>query len=121
MIYFIVQDNRFVKIGYTDNLVDRMKSLQTASPKTLKVKALLDGGCKTEAELHRMFAQARARGEWFQQTREVKWFMRAVQANPDTSNIYSLYKMSQKMYLVDKAKRLGPKHRLSKGIRRHTV
>ena len=121
MIYFVASDSQFVKIGCTGNVVERIKSLQTASPKKLRLKAILPGGFETESELHTMFASARSHGEWFRQTRELRWFIRAVQENPDVSNIYSLYRTSQQMYLRAKAKRLGSGHKLSKKIRRHTV
>jgi len=121
MIYFIQSCNRYVKIGTSFSLEERVKGLQTASPKKLKVKAVLDGGFQTESELHKLFERAHVRGEWFKTTEEVKWYIRAIQENPNVTNIYSLYKISQQMRLRAKAKRLGKEHKLSQRIGRYDV
>lgn len=94
-----------------------MKGLQTASPKKLKVKAVLEGSYQTETELHNLLVKSRVQGgEWFKTTEEIKWYIRAIQENPDITNIYTLYKVSLQMRLRAKAKRLGKKHKLSKRI-----
>lgn len=117
MIYFIRSYNEFIKIGTSIDPDGRKESLQTASPKKLHVQAVLEGSYKTEKGLHELFDHIRVRGEWFRYTDEMKWFIRAIQENPEQSNIYSLYRLSQEMRLRAKAKRLGKNHSLSKRIK----
>ncbi|WP_078531189.1 GIY-YIG nuclease family protein [Streptomyces sp. PsTaAH-124] len=58
-------ESPLVKIGYTDNPERRLRHLQTGSPLPLQLLALFEGGCITEAALHRRFADKRRHGEWF--------------------------------------------------------
>lgn len=116
MIYFIRSYNQFIKIGRSNNVDARLKGLQTGSPIKFKVKAILEGGSKTELALHQMFSHIRHNGEWFRYTDELKWFIRAIQENPKVNNIKSLYMISQKMRISNKANRLGKDHKLSKSI-----
>lgn len=116
MIYFIRSYNQFIKIGRSIEPDSRRKTLQTGSPIKLKVKAVLPGDYKTEKGLHELFAHIRYNGEWFRYTDELKWFIRAIQDNPDLNNIKTLYMESQKMRIADKAKRLGTGHKLNKRL-----
>ena len=118
MIYFIRSYNQFIKIGRSTEPDSRCKSLQTGSPIKLKVKAVLPGDYKTEKGLHEMFSHIRHNGEWFRYTDELKWFIRAIQENPELNNIKSLYMESQKMRISHKAKRLGSEHKLNKRLAR---
>ena len=118
MIYFIRSYNQFIKIGRSVEPDNRCKSLQTGSPIKLKVKAVLPGDYKTEKGLHEMFSHIRHNGEWFRYTDELKWFIRAIQENPELNNIKSLYIESQKMRIASKAKRLGSEHKLNKRLAR---
>ncbi len=65
----------------------------------------MPGAFHTEAGLHEMFSHLRVRGEWFRYTDELKWFIRAVNANPIETNIKTLYIESQRLRLLDKSKR----------------
>jgi hypothetical protein len=120
MIYFIRSYNQFIKIGTSIDPESRCETLQTASPIKLSVKAVMNGDFKTEKGLHELFSHSRSRGEWFRYTEEIKWFIRAVQENPNENNIYSLYRISLKMRLLAKAKRLGKNHNLTKRIARYS-
>ncbi|MEX1059424.1 MAG: GIY-YIG nuclease family protein [Methyloceanibacter sp.] len=64
-IYFISTDDEFIKIGFTTNLRERIRSLRTASPKRLRVHVAIPGTRDDERELHRRFAVHHVRGEWF--------------------------------------------------------
>lgn len=119
MIYFIRSYNEYVKIGTSIDPEDRICSLQTASPKKLRIQAVLEGSYKTEKGLHDLFDKSRVKGEWFKYTEEIKWYIRAVKENPNMTNIYSLYRESQKLRLKAKAKRLGKDHKLSKRIKKY--
>lgn len=65
-VYFMVAD-RFVKIGWTVDLRNRLRELQTGCPFTLALRAAISGGQPLEAELHRRFRAYRVRSgnEWF--------------------------------------------------------
>jgi hypothetical protein len=121
MIYFIRSYNKHIKIGYSKDPLDRMKSLQTGSPAKLHIQATMPGDYQTEIGLHELFRHLRSHGEWFRYTDELKWFIRIVKENPSLVNIKSIYNESQKMRLLDKSKRLGNCHKLTKRIKRSLV
>jgi T5orf172 domain len=61
--------NRY-KVGKTDTLISRLRTLQTGNPDPLSVQGLivhrtLKGAAKHEASLHRRYASTRGIGEWF--------------------------------------------------------
>lgn len=64
-VYFIRDENNNVKIGHAIDPWKRLQDLQVASPGTLEIIRIVDGGQKVEAWLHRRFAEYRLRGEWF--------------------------------------------------------
>ena len=60
-----------IKIGVTENLACRVKTMQNGSPVRLVVYARLDLATKdaallVESELHKRFAEHRSHGEWFE-------------------------------------------------------
>lgn len=67
MIYFIQDTATFlIKIGFTDGPAEvRLRSLQTGCPGRLMLLATDYGTEETERNLHRQFAGAWDRGEWF--------------------------------------------------------
>ncbi len=65
---YIVGFQRFVKIGISVNVRERLAGLQTAIPVPLKTYAILPGGQLEEASLHRRFKAYRMSGEWFRRT-----------------------------------------------------
>mgnify|MGYP000871082522 CR=1 FL=1 len=64
MIYFI-QHTNFIKIGYTDNIEQRLSALQTSCPIKLKVLAIIEGSLNEEKEYHIRFSKFSSSGEWF--------------------------------------------------------
>lgn len=54
-----------VKIGFTQNVGQRLKGLQTGHHTDLRVLWQGHGGAAMEAHLHARFARRRIRGEWF--------------------------------------------------------
>lgn len=54
-----------VKIGWAVDPAARLAELQTGHPDTLVIRRLVKGDRKLEAQLHRHYASARLRGEWF--------------------------------------------------------
>lgn len=54
-----------VKIGFTTDVGQRMRQLQTASPEPLTLLDVVVGTQAIEAFFHRELAPRRIRGEWF--------------------------------------------------------
>lgn len=56
-----------VKIGYTNDLSGRLRSMNAHSPVKITIvrKFKTSYGCRDERFLHRLLAQHRVRGEWF--------------------------------------------------------
>lgn len=70
-VYFIqagepdADGRALVKIGFTTDVEQRVKQLQTASPLSLKLLEVTIGTQAVEAFLHRVLRRHRIRGEWF--------------------------------------------------------
>jgi hypothetical protein len=65
-VYFVqVEHDGPIKIGTTNRLDERIKSLQTASPYKLRLLAKYEGSHAQERRLHVLYAEYRIRGEWF--------------------------------------------------------
>lgn len=80
-VYLIGSGNGLYKIGRTNNLVTRLATLQTGNPERLMAWSVQTDYPKVmEAELHRLNAQHRIRGEWFKlnydQRQEIVQFFR---------------------------------------------
>lgn len=121
MIYFIKACSKFVKIGTSNDIDKRVKSMQTSQARTIKVVAVLNGSFQTESGLHELLKGSHYKGEWFKTTEELKWFIRAIHKYPEENHIYTLYRRSKQMRLRHKAKRMGASHKLSKKIRQYDV
>jgi hypothetical protein len=67
MSVYMIQtgDDGPVKIGLTRDVRRRLETLQISSPTRLRLLALFEGSRELECELHRRFAAARIKGEWF--------------------------------------------------------
>lgn len=70
-VYFAVRHaDRAIKIGYSKNPSERLKSFHSGSgPCTLVAE--MPGNLEHETELHRRFAASRIGGEWFRRTDEL--------------------------------------------------
>ena len=65
-VYFIrAGETGPVKIGWTKDVEDRRKILQTSQPELLQVIRVVDGTRSLERWLHDRFAALRLVGEWF--------------------------------------------------------
>jgi hypothetical protein len=78
IVYFIqAVDGGPIKIGHAVNPIARLRELQTAHHKELRILAVMDGGIAKEKEIHDIFADSRVRGEWFKGTRMlIGWIKR---------------------------------------------
>jgi hypothetical protein len=63
-VYFI-RDDAQVKIGHSVNPRARLRELQCATHRLLKLLATCKGGQQRERLLHKKFAKYRIKGEWF--------------------------------------------------------
>lgn len=72
-VYFLqAQHGGPIKIGFTQDLACRVRTLSTGSPSPLRVLAAAAGGTPDmEADLHTAFAAARLHGEWFRLTEDL--------------------------------------------------
>ncbi|RAI42814.1 GIY-YIG nuclease family protein [Rhodoplanes roseus] len=75
LIYFISAGD-LVKIGYTENVEVRLKTIQKYSPTKLELIATFDDKTQMdEVRLHRQFDHCRAHGEWFRFTDEIREYI----------------------------------------------
>jgi hypothetical protein len=70
MLYLISDDEGYgegvhVKIGFTTDVEERLRTLQTGNPKELNIQGLFNGDRDTEKELHELFEAFHVRGEWY--------------------------------------------------------
>ena len=72
VIYFIqVGHDGPIKIGKAVDPEKRLQTLQTGTPETLRLLAVIPGDRTREAEIHRHLKAHRQRGEWFAANAEV--------------------------------------------------
>lgn len=67
---YVISDGEFAKIGYSKNPKKRIKAVQTANPKRLKLvaKKEVQGRLRAKAiekSLHKQYGKHRQVGEWF--------------------------------------------------------
>jgi hypothetical protein len=68
-VYFVsARELDIVKIGYAFDPVRRYNYLRICCPVELTLEGAIPGGYDKERELHKQFALARVRGEWFKLT-----------------------------------------------------
>jgi Meiotically up-regulated gene 113 len=54
-----------IKIGFSQDPIRRVSSIQVASPTELTIEWIIDGSLDLEAQIHKDFCSYRVRGEWF--------------------------------------------------------
>jgi hypothetical protein len=65
-IYFIQLDRIGpIKIGFTNDVGNRLVSLQTSNPYPLRLLHFFPGNQEMEREIHSCFDEMRMNGEWF--------------------------------------------------------
>lgn len=72
MIYFITQEDRYVKIGTAKNPKARAAGIQTGNPHKIKLWFTIGGGRPEEDALHKTMPCVHKRGEWFELTDGVR-------------------------------------------------
>lgn len=71
MIYFIGQKDK-VKIGYSKDVKQRIKTLSTSSPLPLILLGCIEGNKILEKDLHRKFHNYKLCREWFSWSEEIQ-------------------------------------------------
>lgn len=66
LVYFL-RCRSFVKIGWTTDPAHRLVSIQSCNPDVVLLAALMRGGEREEAALHRAFQPLYHRAEWFRE------------------------------------------------------
>lgn len=75
-VYFVASlGTGLVKIGHSRDVRRRLGELQTASSAPLLLSAAVPGSRAQERELHHLFADDRARGEWFRPSARLTHFI----------------------------------------------
>lgn len=70
-VYFLQSASGPIKIGFSSNPIARFSSIRTGTAENTRVLAVIEGDKAMEAGLHREFASARVRSEWFRPTPEL--------------------------------------------------
>lgn len=71
MVYFVVQNNNQVKIGFSNNIKQRIKTISTSSPFPIILLGYQEGTKADEKKLHFRFRQYHMQREWFQLSEEI--------------------------------------------------
>jgi len=78
-IYFIeAKEINRIKIGFSANPEDRLKSLQISSPVELTLLITIKGTQTNEQQLHRRFSKDRVHREWFEASKELMYYINDV-------------------------------------------
>lgn len=77
-VYFVqAVDGGPIKIGFSENPLERLRALQMASPASLRLVALVPGSYADEAAVHAHLHAHRLHGEWFTDHEDVLDVLRA--------------------------------------------
>jgi hypothetical protein len=79
-----------IKIGVANDVDRRMRSLQSATTKTLRLIVAIPGDQADERGLHRRFNHERLNGEWFKSRGDVRSFVDTLLAMPEVDRIASI-------------------------------
>lgn len=95
MVY-LIQSGKYLKIGYAENLMSRLKAYDTHNP-DYQLLGVIDGDKTVEKEIHNKFSYLRVKGEWFQDSKEIR---REFRGEVEESKCKSKTKGLQKHELV---------------------
>src|SRR6187551_1500485 len=65
MSIYVLRSDNLVKIGFSENLRNRVQSIIATIPVPVEFVGHMPGGRDFEAHLHEIFAESRFSGEWF--------------------------------------------------------
>lgn len=122
MIYFIKAGKKHVKIGFSKDPIERLKSLQTGNPHKLEIVTTIPGSYETEKALHNYFSRNKREGEWFHITGELENCLKAAnwpkRKNVEPANLKQFLENGIHFHLSQKAKR---NKKLNNLIRQYSV
>jgi hypothetical protein len=64
MVYFIT-DNEYIKIGKANNILKRLRIIQTSNPRNLTVLKVFKGGYTLENNIHSLLKEYHFKREWY--------------------------------------------------------
>lgn len=77
VVYFLQgETTKNIKIGLSNDIEKRIKSIKTACSEKLLLLGWINGGGKTEKSLHKKFRRLRLHGEWFRGDRILTDFIK---------------------------------------------
>ena len=114
MIYLATDDYRY-KIGFSNNIPQRMMSLSAKLGVQVNLVAAIEGGREEEQRAHFVFEEYRLTGEWFLKEQEIEdWFAAHPQKTVDlvsesarSGKVTVPYNAAEKADLMLAAKRIG--------------
>lgn len=65
IIYIISNGSKYYKLGFSKNVKQRIKSLQTANGRTVKLVKMFEGSLESEKKLHKLLKKFNINGEWY--------------------------------------------------------
>lgn len=80
-VYFI-GDGTAIKIGFSENVARRLRSIQTGHHLPLKILGTIPASAIDELTVHARFAHLRLRGEWFRIDPELLAFIEETRESP---------------------------------------
>lgn len=79
MIYFITENDSYVKIGYTESDPEgRLAGLQTGNPRKLQIYRVVEGDIGREKALHKQFDDLHINGEWFYLSKALRLYINSL-------------------------------------------
>lgn len=69
-----LKDNGLFKIGYSTNIQERLKTLNSHSPERINLIYCEKASLQKETELHQLFKEYKHHGEWFKNCKEIRYY-----------------------------------------------
>jgi hypothetical protein len=89
-IYFIQGERGGpIKIGYTTDVMNRLKTLQTGYPYPLKLLLAIHGSLEKERNIQKEFINIKLQGEWFEPSEKLINYMDGIKSNPRIRTMYA--------------------------------
>ena len=87
-VYFIQGEiTKRIKIGYSDDIKGRIKSLEGSESLRL-IHVIPNATTKTELSLHKKFSHLRVIGEWFEGTQELAHYISSLKSDKITTVLH---------------------------------
>lgn len=82
MIYFITTEKRqFIKIGFTNNLRNRLVAIQNGNPDNIIVLKTINGGMAKEQQIHKELNNHHYNREWFHYNQHTIDYLNSIDDN----------------------------------------